>query len=83
MISKENLKLIKEQLPYGFGTKIHDRLLAQKIKYSVSYILRVLNPDDDADNEKILSEAILLRNESLAAKSILEEKIRNLLNPGV
>lgn len=77
MISKETLTILREQLPTGFAVKIHTRLHDKGLEYSISYINRVINPDDPAMNEFILSEAILVRDESSFHRSRLEDSILN------
>lgn len=75
MISPETLTILRCQLPAGFAVKIHARLLDKGLNYSISYINRVVNPDDPAMNELILSEAILFRDEYYFHKNRIEESI--------
>lgn len=76
MVSKQALILLRSQLPTGAAVKIQERLSKKGIIKSVSMIIRVLNPEDDAaNNEDILNEAILLRDEYLSHLAEIESRI--------
>ena len=77
-IDKKALKKLNKELPYGSSTKIRERLIekfGEKFEYTTAYIRAVLSPDDLRENEVILSEAILLRNELRDKRKGLESQI--------
>ncbi len=57
---KESVAEIRRNLPYGSVKKIKERLFEKKIKYSLQYISRCLNPEQADFNREIIDEAILL-----------------------
>ena len=81
MVSKKALVILRDQLPTGAASKIQERLAKKGVIKSISYIIRVLNPEDlAATSEVILTEAIALRDEYLIHKAEIEKRI---LNPTV
>jgi hypothetical protein len=81
MVSKKALRKLRDQLPTGAASKIQERLANKGIEKSISYIVRVLNPEDvAATSEVILTEAIALRDEYKAHVAEIESRI---LNPSI
>jgi hypothetical protein len=76
MVSKKALIILRDQLPTGAAAKIQERLAKKGTVKSISYIIRVLNPEDTAaTSEIILNEAIALRDEYLAHLAEIESRI--------
>ncbi len=58
MITKKNLKKLKDKLPSGWATTIKETLEGKDVEVSEPYIRMVLN--GERNNEDIISEAIHL-----------------------
>lgn len=72
------IRRLKESLPPGFGPVLREKLLNAGHDFSVGYIYRVINPDEDDFNMLILDEALLYLGELKKERLEKEEKILEL-----
>ena len=64
MVNKKIIKRIRKNLPKDFVKRLKKRLDDKGLKYSHSYIRKVLNPEDESKiNLDILDEASFLAQE--------------------
>jgi hypothetical protein len=77
MINSKAAKKLRKDLPRGSAKLIQSRLQLQGIRFCISHINKVLDPDDDRYNQIIINEAISLSRELKELKISTEEQIFN------
>lgn len=75
MISKEEIKILREKLPRGFGNVIKERLEKRNIFYSRSMIEQVLNSENLRYEIEIIDEASRYVKELEEREIAIQERI--------
>lgn len=77
VIDKKALRKLVKELPYGAPAKIRERLIKKfpDTPFSIDYIRKVLDPDDQRKNRIIIEEAVLFRDEEAEKNKALEARI--------
>lgn len=75
MISKELIKVLREELPWGSASVIRQRLADKGIFKSIGTINATLDEDNPRFNEDVFNEAIEYRNFLREMKEKIKSKV--------